>query len=196
MGDGIKILARYFSEKHDVLLLTNKQLDVEGKTGLSVVKVMFDKEKVTDFLNPLSYFRIYKTIREYKYDVAFVYNGHPANHVVYRIVDLKKTVIFLHDPTPHSRSSKESLKMRLASKLKTDYKKFARIIVSSNVMKESAMMTLGLTDFEKVQVNYLGGIENLFFDLEPIEEDIDVLFFGRAEYYKCACGMCEANEGN
>lgn len=184
MGDGIKILARYFSEKHDVLLLTNKQLDVEEKTGLSVVKVMFDKEKVSDFINPYSYYRIYKAIRGFKYDVVFVYNGHPANHVVYRLVDLKKTAIFLHDPTPHSRSTKENWKIRLASKLKIDYKKFARIVVSSNAMKESAMISLGITDPEKVQVNYLGGIENLFFDLEPMEEDIDVLFFGRAEYYK------------
>lgn len=184
MGDGIKILARYFSEKHNVLLLTNKQLDLEEKSGISVVKVMFDKEKVIDFINPYSYYLIYKAIRGYKYDVVFVYNGHPANHFVYRLVDLKKTVIYLHDPTPHSRSTKESLKIRLASKMKTEYKKFARIVVSSYAMKESAMRSLGITDPEKVQVNYLGGIENLFFDLEPMEEDIDVLFFGRAEYYK------------
>ena len=51
-------------------------------------------------------------------------------------------------------------------------------------MKNAAMDRLGISDNEKVQVNYLGGIENLFFKIENLPLDIDVLFFGRVEYYK------------
>ena len=107
MGDGIKILASYFSKQNEVILLTNKQLDISSTERLNVIKVMFNKNRIMDFFNPLSYYKIYKTIKCSKYDVAFIYNGHPVNFFVTKIIDLNRTVAFLHDPIPHSRIEKE-----------------------------------------------------------------------------------------
>lgn len=182
MGDGIKVLVKYFTKKSEVVLLTNTQLYIEDDINLRVHKFKFDYNHTSDFFNPVTYFKIYKVIKNTEYDVAFVYNGHPANAIAYRCVDLNKTVAFLHDPSPHS--GKIPLKIRMASLLKRDMTKYAKIIVSSQKMKLVALQELGISDENKVQVNYLGGIENLFFEDLHLPQDIDVLFFGRVEYYK------------
>ncbi len=182
MGDGIKVLVKYFTKKSCVVLLTTTQLDIEDDINLKVHKFKYDKNHVFDFFNPLTCYKIYRTINKTKYDVAFIYNGHPANAIVFHCVDLSKTVAFLHDPAPHS--GEVPLKVRIASLLKRDVTKYAKIIVSSQKMKQVAIKKLNITDENKVQVNYLGGIENLFFEDFHLQQDIDVLFFGRVEYYK------------
>lgn len=182
MGDGIKVLVKYFTKKSEVILLTNNQLEIGDSLNLKVHKFQFDKSKALDFFNPITYFNLYRVIKHTDYDIAFIYNGHPANAVAFRCLDLNKTVAFLHDPLPHS--GKLPFKIRLASLVNRDITRYAKIIVSSNKMKQVAMKEYGITDEDKVQVNYLGSIENLHFEDFHLQQDIDVLFFGRVEYYK------------
>ena len=182
MGDGIKVLADYFSREDEVVLITNNQLNIQPHTNLQVYQFAFNKDHILDFINIKTYHLLSKTVKSLDYDAAFIYNGHPVNWFVSKHLNLRKTIAFLHDPRYHS--GKIPFKIRIARIFKVDYRKYAKIIVSSNEMKKECIEALHITNPDQVEVVYLGGIENLFFDLPKVVEDIDVLFFGRVLSYK------------
>lgn len=182
MGDGLKVLADYFSREDEVVLITNKKLVIQPNTNLEVHQFTFDKERFSDFINLKTYHRLAKTIKSIDYDVVFIYNGHPVNWIVSKLIDKQRTIGYLHDPKHHSGTV--PFKVKLGRSFSVDFRKFAKIIVSSNEMKKVCLEERHITNSNQVEVVYLGGIENLFFDLPKVEEDIDVLFFGRVLYYK------------
>ena len=182
MGDGLKVLADYFSRENEVVFITNKKLNIHSHTNLEVHQFTFDKERFSDFINIKTYHHLYKTIKSIDYDVAFIYNGHPVNWFVSKLIDKSRTIAYLHDPRYHS--GKRPWKVRIAKIFKVDYRKYAKIIVSSHEMKKACLEALRITNPNQVEVVYLGGIENLFFDLPKVEEDIDVMFFGWILSYK------------
>lgn len=182
MGDGLKVLADYFSREDEVVLITNKKLVIQPHDNLEVHQFTFDKERFRDFINFKTYRRLSKTIKSINYDVAFIYNSHPVNWIVSKLIDKRRTIGYLHDPKHHSGTV--PFKVKLGRLFSVDFRKFARIIVSSNEMKKVCLEELHITNPNQVEVVYLGGIENLFFDLPKVEEDIDVMFFGWILSYK------------
>ena len=182
MGDGLKVLADYFSREDEVIFITNEKLNIRPHANLKVYQFKFDKDHFSDFINIKTYRRLSKTIKSVDYDVAFIYNGHPANWFISKIIDKNRTIAYLHDPRYHS--GKRPLKVRMAKIFRVDYRKYAKIIVSSHEMKKVCLEARNITNPDQVEVVYLGGIENLFFDLPKVEEDIDVMFFGWILSYK------------
>lgn len=182
MGDGLKVLADYFSRENEVVLITNKKLVIQPHTNLEVHQFTFNKERFSDFINLKTYRRLSKTIKSINYDVAFIYNSHPVNWIVSKLIDKRRTIGYLHDPRHHSGTV--PFKVRLGRLFSVDFRKFAKIIVSSHEMKKACIEALRITNPDQVEVVYLGGIENLFFDLPKVDEDIDVMFFGWILSYK------------
>lgn len=182
MGDGLKVLADYFSKENEVVFITNKKLNIHPHTNLKVYQFTFDKEHISDFINIKTYHYLFKTIKSINYDVAFIYNEHPVNWFVSKLIDLRRTIAYLHDPRYHS--GKVPWKVRMGRLFKVDYRKYAKIIVSSYEMEKVCLEALQITKPNQVEVVYLGGIENLFYDLPKVKEDIDVMFFGWVLSYK------------
>lgn len=185
MRDFFTSTTRHMAEENDVYVLTNAGITWEEVGTKNILCLPYSKKRPIDFLNPLSYYRIKKYIRSIDYDVAFVVNQHILNKFVYHWLDSSKTVTYLHDPLPHSGIPRFSL-LAIAGKIvQCDwYKSSRKVVLSSFAVKKAVQNNWPTKDANKFEVIYLGLVESLLFDLPMVNKDIDVLFFGRVEYYK------------
>lgn len=97
----------------------------------------------------------------------------------------RKMFYYLHDPRPHTgesflRRNLLNLQNKVCSKMAS------KVIVASEFIKNDIIENnlLSITE-EKLEVIYLGLLENLLFeDISVLNKKRDVLFFGRIEDYK------------
>lgn len=183
MGDNFFLVTRNLSIENEVYVLTNKDVNSDLLKTSDICNIRFNRKKIFDFINPASYFKIYKYVKSHEFDVCFICSFHPVNMYIYRIIDNRKIVIFIHDHILHSGVG--LLDRFLIKKQLTDYyNRSAQIIVSCNFIKEDILKYGLLRDKSKIAVNYLGLLENLSYPRIHVNPDIDVLFFGRIEFYK------------
>lgn len=183
MGDNFKIITRDLSTKVNTYVLTNHGISCEDVGTQNIYNIRFDRNKKLDYLNIFSYVKIAQYIKSIPYDVVFIYSPHPINIYLYHIIDNKKIIPFVHDHILHSGVKKLDA-FFLKIQLNYFYKKSARIIVSCNWIKEDILEKQLMTDTTRIEVNYLGLLDNLCFNNLENKEDVDILFFGRVEYYK------------
>jgi glycosyltransferase involved in cell wall biosynthesis len=183
MGDNFFCLCRNLAKENALNVITNFNVGPDRLGTSNVLNIKFDKKRPLDFVNPISYYHIYKYIHTHPYDICFIYSPHPVNTFIYRVVDQKKLVQYMHDPVLHSG---ESLLNRFffGAQYWDYYKNSARIIVSCQALKQLIATEKLVKDLDRVSVVYLGFLDNLAFPILDVEQDIDVLFFGRIEYYK------------
>lgn len=93
MGDNFKMIARNLSKLCEVSVLTNKSVKPEDVGTDRICNVRFDRKMMVDFINPVSYCKIYRYIKETVFDVCFIYSPHPVNLFIYRIVSGKRIII-------------------------------------------------------------------------------------------------------
>lgn len=183
MGDNFKMVARDLSKLCNVSVLTNEGVRPDDVGTERICNIRFDRRKMVDFINPVSYCRIYRYIKETVFDVCFIYSSHPVNLFIYHIVNHKRIIPFVHDHRLHSGVGRLD-SFFLKANLKYSYTKSAKIVVSCHAIKDDILRLGLMPDREKIAVNYLGLLENLVYSKRELEQDIDVLFFGRIEYYK------------
>ena len=73
MGDNFKMIARNLSKLCEVSVLTNKSVKPEDVGTDRICNVRFDRKMMVDFINPVSYCKIYRYIKETVFDVCFIY---------------------------------------------------------------------------------------------------------------------------
>lgn len=193
MGDNFFLVSKYLSKENHVFALTNKDVESDLLGTNDICNISFDRKKPWNFINPLSYYRIYKYIHSINFDVCFIHSPHPVNLFIYRIVSGKKIIIFIHDHVFHSGVGYFD-----ACFLKLQYRDYfnrsAKIIVSCNFVKREILKLGLMKDEKKIAVNYLGLLDNLVCAKRKATLDIDVLFFGRIEYYKGLDILVEAGK--
>lgn len=183
MGDNFKMIARDLSKLCEVSVLTNEGVKPHDVGIDKICNIRFDRRKMVDFINPVSYCRIYRYIKKTAFDVCFIYSPHPVNIFIYHIVNHKRIIPFVHDHRLHSGVGGLD-SFFLKTNLKYSYTKSAKIVVSCHSIKDDILRLGLMQDREKIAVNYLGLLENLVYPKRELEQDIDALFFGRIEYYK------------
>lgn len=193
MGDNFKLISRDLSKLCDVFVLTNEGVTPHNVGTDKICNIRFDRRKMADFINPVSYCKIYGYIKKTAFDVCFIYSPHPVNLFIYHIVNHKRIVSFVHDHRLHSGVGKLD-GIFLKANLKYSYTKTAKIVVSCHSIKDDILRLGLMSNKEKIAVNYLGLLENLVYPKKEVEQDIDVLFFGRIEYYKGLDVLIEAGK--
>lgn len=183
MGDNFKMVAEDLSKYVDVSILTNYGIDIDNISEDRVTRIRFDRKHKMDYINPISYMKIFRVLKRSIYDVVFIYSPHPVNIFMFYLLKGKSVVPFVHDHIMHS-GVKGVNKYVMNKVNQYTYKKSTKIIVSCNYIKEDILRRKIMEDSNRICVNYLGLLDNLKFPIIDIEEDIDVLFFGRIEYYK------------
>ena len=183
MGDNFKTITRDLSSKVNTYVLTNHGINSEDLGTKNIYNISFNRSNKLDFINIYSYYKIAQYIKNIPYDVVFIYSPHPVNLFIYHIIDNKKIIPFVHDHILHSGVKKLDA-FFLKKQLKYFYEKSAKIIVSCNWIKEDILEKQLMKDSTKIEVNYLGLLDNLCFNNIEDKNDIDILFFGRVEYYK------------
>jgi glycosyltransferase involved in cell wall biosynthesis len=196
IGDNFRLVVQSFLKFGDytIKVLTNQETGMSGGGKLEVCPIRFRRENVFDFINPISYIRIYKYIKFSKYDKILILSPHPVNMFITKFIHLQKTYFYLHDNEPHSGFPKLDL-FFFSRQLDFIYKSKAHIIVSSNFMKEDILKRRPYVDIHRISVIYLGALENLQYSFEDNDtSQTDILFFGRLEYYKGLDILFDANK--
>lgn len=191
MGDNFKMISKDLSSEHNVAVLTNSGILPKDVGTYNICNVRFNRKKIFDFVNPYNYWKILKFVNKVNYDVVFIYSSHPINFWIYTIVNRKKIIPFVHDHILHSGVSKFDAFFHHINYW-LYYKKSAKIIVSCNYIKNEILRLRMMHNADDIEVNYLGLLTNLNFPIKQLDEDIDVLFFGRIEYYKGLDVLCKA----
>lgn len=183
MGDNFKQVTRYLTNSNNVHVLTNIGISATDLGTNNICNVGFNRKNITNFINPISYHKIYQYVKNTQFDVAFILSPHPLNIYIYHIIDNSKIVTYVHDHVPHS-GVKGLDALFLNIQLKYFYRRSKKIIVSCNWIKHDILSKHFIKKENLIDVNYLGLLENHLYPNDSIKEDIDVLFFGRIEYYK------------
>lgn len=185
MGDNFKLVTRYLRESNcKISVLTNIKTDLQSAKDFDVYEIPFNRENLFDFVNPKSYLRIFWITKKVKYDAVLFLSFHPVNLFLFKIIPANKVFFYLHDHEVHSGFPKfDTLFFKLQYKYL--YSKNVVLIVSSNYMKKEILRKYSNLNPNRIKVIYLGLLDNLIFPIDKsLKEDIDVLFFGRIEYYK------------
>ena len=185
MGDNFKLVTRYLRESNcKISVLTNTKTDLQSAKDFDVYEIPFNRENLFDFVNPKSYLRIFWITKKVKYDAVLFLSFHPVNLFLFKIIPANKVLFYLHDHEVHSGFPKFDTFL-LNFQYNYLYSKNVVLIVSSNYMKKEILRKYSNLNPNRIKVIYLGLLDNLIFPIDKsLKEDIDVLFFGRIEYYK------------
>lgn len=183
MGDNFKCIAKGLASNNNIFVLTNYSISPEDIGTNNICNLHFDKKNPIDFINPITYGKAKKYIGNIHYDICLVLSSHPANLIIYHWIDLNKTCIYVHDHHPHSGVSTADF---ISQKLNNyfAYNKCRKVIVACNFIKQDILKRNLMQDASKIEICELGLLDNLCFPTKELIENIDVLFFGRIEYYK------------
>lgn len=185
MGDNFKVVSKYLQKSNlDISILTNINTGIKSSSNVKVKEISFNRTKPLDFINPQSYFEMVRFIKKGKFDAFLFLSFHPANIFLFKILPQKKIIFYLHDHEPHSGFPKFD-KFFFKKQYDFLYSKDVILITSSYFMRNSIISKYPKINKNNIKVIYLGLLDNLIFNSSVVEdEDIDVLFFGRIEYYK------------
>ncbi|WP_304206877.1 glycosyltransferase family 4 protein [Phocaeicola plebeius] len=180
--DGFVQLCNYLAKSNNVFILTNEEFPCDVFSKGKIYKFTFDKSNITTFFSYRAYKNLANVIKNINYDCAFIYYFHPINLFLLTQIDHLRLIVYVHDHIVHL--GVPFLKRVLIKlQLHQIFKKAKAIVVSSNFMRHDIIKKKMCKDESKIYVNYLGLLENHLYP-QRVVEDIDVLFFGRIEYYK------------
>jgi len=197
LGDNLRLIVKHLVEAgQDISILTNEGTKLIPKSGLNILSIAFDRKKPFDFVNPISYFKIARFVKKIKFDSILFLSFHPVNLFVFNFIPPEKILFYVHDHDPHSGFSKFDF-FFLKPQYNFIYKGKVTLLSSSNFMKEEILQKHQNLSSDKIKVIYLGLLENFIFPQKyKLEEDIDVLFFGRIEYYKALDVLIDSYKTN
>lgn len=180
--DGFIQLCNYLSKENDVVILTNEGISNDVIPKGKIYTFTFDKSHLTTFLSFAEYKNLIKIIKGINYDCAFIYYFHPINLFLFTQIDHSRLAVYIHDHIVHL-GTPFLKRMLINMQLRQMFKKAEAIIVSSDFMRQDIIQKKLCVDGSKIYINRLGLLENHLYP-KNVAEDIDVLFFGRIEYYK------------
>ncbi len=131
-------------------------------------------------INPLSWYRLYKTLQAAQADLFHVVSSHAWNPLLGVLVKLlKRPLIFtMHDPVPHTGAP---IYLRMSDGV---FSKLSDAIVVLSRLGKKQLLMKGL---DQAQVFYIPlGIYSFFAQERPrqVQQEKVILFFGRIEPYK------------
>lgn len=180
--DGFVQLCNYLADKNNVIVLTNEGFPCDLVSKGKIYTFTFDKSNITTFFSYRAYKNLASVIKGINYDCAFIYYFHPINLFLFTQIVHSRLIVYVHDHVVHL-GVPFFKRVLINMQLKQMFAKAEAIVVSSNFMRRDIIEKKICKDESKIYVNYLGLLENHLY-LQKVVEDIDVLFFGRIEYYK------------
>lgn len=176
--------ARHFSERNELYCVTNDNVSNDELNAIETLNVRYKRSSPWTYFSPIKLAKIKKFIRNVKPDIVFIFTPHPVNILLSNFLKKYRVIYQVHDPVPHSGTGFLDSKILLMQH-KRYYKKARVLLVAGEAVKRQLIENAPNVNPDKVYVVPFGLVDNMVGDRSPIvNEDIDVLFFGRLEYYK------------
>lgn len=182
LGEYFKQTSRSLAKNNELYVLSNRNISSIDCGTENIYNVYFNREKPFTFVNPISYYKIWKYIQKNKFDIAFICSPNPVNIFLYFIIQKKKICTYIHDHKMHS-GLRKLYGTILTILLRISYLRSNKIITSYYGMKKE-ILALDIIEEKNINVVYMPNIESLSYPSININDSIDVLFFGRIELYK------------
>lgn len=153
-------------------------------TEVKRLQLPINRKNPLQMISPVNVTMVKKFAKENRIDCVLYLSNSITN--IFLLSALKKypQYTFLHNPCPHQGTKLiYSIIERITNNVA--FGKSKKVIVASNAQKEDMACHKPYNkNVDKISVIYLGIQEDMKYQLPDVNETIDVLFFGRMEYYK------------
>lgn len=182
MRDHFISYCRCFSQRNELYCITNDNVSCEELKAKETLNLFYKRQKKLSYFSLSKVRKIKRFIKRVEPDLIYVFTPHPVNILIARFLKRYKLLFQVHDPIPHSNTpSFERLVLKM--QLKRYYKYSDRLVVAGNALKEQIAAAHPNLE-SKISVVPFAVIDSLQKEVPPCQCDIDLLFFGRIEYYK------------
>lgn len=175
--------AKKFSCCFDTYCITNDNISKEELLCKEVLNLSYKRQKKISYFSIKKIKLIKKFIKYINPDRIIIFTPHPTNIPISLFIKKYNVIYQVHDPIPHSGTKLlEKILLKLQHRI---YYKISKIIlVAGENVKEQVLASTKLKIENKIRSVYFALLPSNIFEI-PIEtKDIDILFFGRIEYYK------------
>lgn len=183
--------ANLFSESNELYCITNNNVNSKDINVNSMLNIEYKRNKPWTYLSIIKLVKILRFINKNKPDIVYVFTPHPVNIVIFPFIRKYKLIYQSHDPIPHMGMSKfDKLIRNIQNYI---YNKGAnKIIVAGEALKDQILAT-SKTNPDKIIIIPFAIFGTYINDsIEPSNDQIDLLFFGRIEEYKGLDCLIEA----
>lgn len=182
MRDHFSSYCRCFAKQNELYCITNDNVSGEELMAKETLNLFYKRQKKLSYFSLAKVKKIKRFIKRVAPDVIYVFTPHPVNILIARFLKKYKLVFQVHDPIPHSNTSFFE-RLVLQMQLKRYYKYSDKLVVAGDALKEQ--ITTRYPKLEsKIAVVPFAMIDTLQKKVPEQTCDIDLLFFGRIEYYK------------
>lgn len=172
-------------EEYDLYCITNDNVSNEEIKAKELLNVRFKRKEVWSYFSLIKQHKIKKFIKRVNPDLIFIFTPHPVNLFLFRFLKRYLIITQIHDPEPHSGVGLID-RIILNAQLKRYYKYSNYFSVAGEALKSVLVnkyhidgdrvfsIPLALLPSHAPSKNYQ----------RNVEKDIDMIFYGRIEYYK------------
>ena len=178
-------LCTYLPQYCNLFTLVNEtelQTEVEGIKEKLVLNI--GKKNIIGLFNPINYKKLRKFIEKNNIKYIYFFSHTPFNIFALSVVRKQNIYAFLHNPNPHKGTMGAFAFIERYTNHRIT-KKAKKVFVASDYQRKMLEKDAFYSKYiKKINVQYLGMQESMKIDVADTSCDIDVLFFGRIEYYK------------
>lgn len=182
MKDHFISYCRCFSKSNEVYCITNDNVTCEELNAKETLNLYYKRQKKLSYFSLSKVNKIKKFVKSVNPDIVYIFTPHPVNILIAGFLKRYKLIFQVHDPVPHSNTSFLD-KLVLKVQLKQYYKYSDKLIVAGNFLKNQITEKYPKLE-NKISVVPFAVIDSLQREIPAQPCTIDLLFFGRIEYYK------------
>lgn len=193
MKDQFIWYCRQFALHNELYCITNDNVSNDEVSARSTLNLCYKRKKPWTYFSIGKLKQIKKFLKRVNPDVVFIFTPHPVNIFIKPYLRIYKLIYQVHDPLPHSGTG---FLDRIV--LKMQHKTYLPIVnvavVAGQALKEQILSNYNTINGNKIKVVKFGITDNILFpNLRcTTDQNIDILYFGRIEYYKGLDVLLEA----
>lgn len=182
---------RGFSGKNDLYCITNDNVTKEELNAIEILNLSFNREYPLGYFSLKKIIAINRFIKKINPDIIYIFTHHATSIPISILVKKYNVIYQVHDPVPHLGVGRIN-GFIISLQLKIYAKVAKKLVVAGNAVKKQVLDNCTVNE-SKIEVIPFAVLDNFINDeIKPIEEKIDLLFYGRIEPYKGVDVLIEA----